>query len=450
MHIAKMALLLLFMHPFIESMDIVPVQNKWHLLAPDMVYGCADKLDFYSCDSLRLSCKNYHRIIDHEYWNTKTKQMYSIAPRLDVDLYTKNLIFYCSSPSGPHIDLIWLTNEENKRETNAIRYLAGLFDKDLWKWERGLYDAKFREALFKAYASDFERDKRDWETPSTCFGGLQIIRLILHQTGNINFQNEEGNTLLHCAKRRPQYEYLLQQPDIDVNILNKKGESPLLYAIKYPTKTAYNCSEDKGGYDINWYLAAALLADARADIKIKTNKGKTLLHYASKCASSTVKTLIERFTQDDLIAVDNKGRTALYLAVKHCNRDAVELLFPQFPDHLKYAVDKDGKTLLHVGTMHKYCDSKTVKYLLAQFPQDKKYIRDHNGKTFLDYAYETDNLCWLLGNERGEKYVVSEEDMNTFLSYSFGNYGVALVLGHKTALFVGLLFSMAAYCYMKK
>ncbi len=439
--------LLLFIPSIVAAMDMVPVQSKWHSLAPEMVYGFADKLDFYSCDSLRQSCKNYHRIIDHKYWDTKTKQMYSIAPWMDVDLYTKNLIFYCSSPSGPHIDLVWSTNEENKHETRAIRYLAALFDKDLWHVERGLYHHKHRETLFKVYASDFERNKRDWETPYTYFGGLQIIRLILHQTGNINFQNEEGNTLLHCAKRPEQYKYLLQQSDIDLNIPNNKGETPLLYAIKYPTKTSYKGPEDMGGYDIHWYLAAALLADVRADIKIKTNKGKTLLHYAAKCGSSIVKTLIERFTQDDLIAMDTKGRTALYLAVKHGNGDAVEFLFPQFPDQLKYATDKDGRTLLHVASIKKY-NSSMIKYLLTQFPQYKKYIRDKNGKTFVDYAYETNNLRWLI--EKEKKYLVSEQDMNIFLSYSFVNYLGALVLEYKRALLFGSLCSVAAYFCMKK
>jgi ankyrin repeat protein len=430
-------------------MDIVPVQGKWHTLAKDMIVVIADELDFYSCDSLRQSCKHYHQIIDHEYWNIKTKQMYVIAGQMDVDLYTKNMIFFCSTSGRPHMDLVGVTRHENRRETRAIMYLAAMFDKDLWRWESGLYDSRFRETLFKVYASDFERDKRDCKTPSYYFGGVQIIRLIFHQTGNINFQNEEGNTLLHCAKRPEQYRYLLQHPDIDVNVPNKKGETPLLYAIKNPIQRLCGCSQGTAPYDSVRNLAMALLEDDRTDIRIKTHTQKTALHYAAKYFSDIVEILIKRLSHDDLNVIDNKGRTPLYLAIKYGRICAVKFLFSLLPDEMKFSTDNNGKTLLHIATEGKWVNSNIIRYLL-QFVGQKKnvYVRDHQGKTFLDYLYEKNNhLRWL--TEEDNEYL-SEEDKNVILSYSFKDYLIMLILRHKKALVLGSLFSAVAYFYMKK
>jgi hypothetical protein len=82
---------------------------------------------------------------------------------------------------------------------------------------------------------------------------------------------------------------------------------------------------------------------------------------------------------------------------------------------MKFAVDSDGKTLLHVAAGRRN-ESKVIKYLLSQFPVSMKYVRDKQGKTFLDYQYKKDRLEWLIEEETD--YPVSEEDKTIFLAYS--------------------------------
>ncbi len=470
MNIVKGILLLLFIPSIVAAMNMVPLQSKWHTLSPEMVYGFAHKLDFYTCDSLRLSCKDYRRIINHTYWKQKIKEMYSIAQCIDVDLYIKNMIFFATK-SGRSDGFYNASLPQNRQETDAIRRLAYNLDEKLWNVGCQLYNPSYREILFKAYSGDFFGGKRG-RSP---YGELQIIQLIVHQTGNINFQNEEGNTLLHCAGGQMQYKYLLQQPDIDVDRRNNKGETPLHCAIANPVWIPYTGPLHIGGAGIDeWKLARALLEDGRADIKAVTNKGKTIFHYAARYASNRKKgfeyletettgfyileLLIERLKKDgldNLLAVDNKGRTALYLAVKHGHPDAVERLFPFFSDEIKFSTDGNGQTLLHRAAMHKYSNSKVIKYLLAQFPAEMKYVRDSDGKTFLDYAYDPSHgLMYLIKND--DKYPVSSQDMDKFLTYSKKGYLndvkkplILGVLGYKKSLFLGFLAIIGAYFYIK-
>jgi len=402
-------------------MDIVPVhQSKWHLLVPEILFNIVDNLDFYSCESLRKSCKNFRSIINSEYCRARIRQLGDVAQQMDVDSYTRNMVFLVRHNASMCAYFLFRdTNEENRHETKALWHLAGEFDEKLWPYYESdgvqFYNEKHLETMFKILAKDSEKNTRDYSTPGHYFGGLQIIRLILCSTMNVNFQNEEGNTLLHCAKRLNQCKYLLNQSGIDVNIQNKKGETPLCYAIKHPRYRCYNGSYDVMAGVYEWDQANTLIADKRTNLFLKTKKGKTIFHYAAQCGSNrkghrdlrcTTKTtgfyilklLVERLQQDDLFAVDNKGRTALYLAVKHGHIDAVELLFPKFSDHVKFSVDKDGKTLLHTATHKKYGDGdKVIMYLFTQFPKEMKYVRDREGKTFFDYVQDKEEIIlWLL------------------------------------------------------
>jgi ankyrin repeat protein len=399
---------------------------------------------------------------------------------MDVDTYTRNMIFLAKKENYyrvhkllvvPHqnlnslADRLWLaTNRDNHYQTANLQYLVEEHNKKQKKQKasidmKELYKGDHLDALIDI----FENNSCD-----------NVMRLILHQRPDINAQNSTGNTLLHCAKHKHQYNSLLSQLKIDVNIQNEKGETPLHFAIKNPRWIPYTGPLHIGGAGIDeWGQAEALLKDVRTNVLLRTNKGKTVLHYAAQYASNRkkgfeylrtdvtgfyiLKLLVEKLDKNDVLVVDSSGKTALYLAVKHGHTDAVEFLFPLFPDEMKFSINKNGKTLLHIATEYKYNNSKIIKYLIAQFPDQKKYVRDHQGKTFLDYAYENDKLQWLtekdkkdMVSEKDKEYVISEEDNNIVVSYSFRDYLVAFILGHKKVLILGSLASLAAYFYMRR
>ena len=64
---------------------------------------------------------------------------------------------------------------------------------------------------------------------------VDLMKMLLPYVSNINMQNTEGMTALMSAAQNANsvvYNYLLAQPNIDVNIKNNKGDTALTIAIK--------------------------------------------------------------------------------------------------------------------------------------------------------------------------------------------------------------------------
>ena len=442
-----LVLSLFFIHDAgIQCMELIPVQTNWHLLQPEIVRAIADNLDFLDCNNMRQSCQHFRTCINAEYYKKKVDHLMNIAKELDIDTYTRNMIFFNLSPKNDTADrgdcylfqhhkncynygckLYGATNGKNREDTKSINALLKTARADWGK----IYKKEYLENLYPIveYSSN-----------------QSIIRLFLHL--DVNHKNKKGNSLLHFAKWKVCSD-LLQRTDIEVNNTNNEGETPLHYAIKHPYWQEYSGHLHIGGAGINrWDQAETLLQDKRTDIFITTNKGRTALHYAAKYGSnrtkgfqylSTKKTgfyilklIVERLQQDhqhDLYAMDNEGKTALYLAIENGHLDATKFLFPLFPDDIKFAVDEHGRTLLHIAAMNKWNASKLIKYLLSGFPEKIKYLRDIHSKTFLDYYVDkADGLGSLRSlMEKDDEYPIDPKDMNKFLTYSSNEWIVASI-----------------------
>jgi len=105
-------------------MDIVPIQSRWHTLAPEMMFKISDELDFCSYENVRRCCidfykhikpKNYYVGFDEsmyfhelrknrnilfkvassiqEYLKPK-KTIEALYNEMDVETYTKKMIFF--------------------------------------------------------------------------------------------------------------------------------------------------------------------------------------------------------------------------------------------------------------------------------------------------------------------------------------------------------------------
>lgn len=136
---------------------------------------------------------------------------------------------------------------------------------------------------------------------------------------DINLQfTENMNTILHlCCSIKDLYHFiskLLTRKDIDVNIANINGATPLHLAM----------SSQNNDYSI------ALIQDNRVQVNAKDKGDQTPLHYAASNWSSVP--LIDLLLKPDLNpnAIDKDGKTPLFIACELGLADNVEILLNDF------------------------------------------------------------------------------------------------------------------------
>ena len=162
---------------------------------------------------------------------------------------------------------------------------------------------------------------------STCFAGsyddffravqqdnATAVKQLLARGFDANTLDPKGNLGLMLAIREPSPQVALvlaNAPKIDVNLLNKQGESPLMMTAL------------KGQFDL-----AEVLIKKGADVN-KT--GWTPLHYAATSANlPIIKLLLENYAYID--AESPNGSTPLMMASMYGNAEAVKLLIDEGAD----------------------------------------------------------------------------------------------------------------------
>lgn len=111
-------------------------------------------------------------------------------------------------------------------------------------------------------------------------GNLEIAKLLLEHGANINYQGSYNDTALHEAiknRHRDITEYLINIEDINLNLQNKEGKTPLHLAVLY-------------GYS----EIVRLLVEKKSSLDIQDKFGQTALHIAiQKNHLKSVKLLLE-------------------------------------------------------------------------------------------------------------------------------------------------------------
>ena len=177
---------------------------------------------------------------------------------------------------------------------------------------------------------------------SACFdGNLEELRAVVTRGDNVNSQNADGETALMCAVATSDIEdqdskvrLLLEQPSIDVNMSDKRGETALMYAAQ----------------EGNLEAVKVFLEDGRADVNIQNQKGQTALTKTAHRLSQTdrgeflkiLKLLLEQPSLDVNLADDN-GFTALHAVAFLGHIEAVKLLLADDRTDVNYK-DKHKKT----------------------------------------------------------------------------------------------------------
>ena len=150
------------------------------------------------------------------------------------------------------------------------------------------------------------------------------LKAALARGDNMNSQNADNQTALMLAvadgenkDQESMVRLLLEQPSIDVNMNDKRGETALMYAAQ----------------ECNVEAMKILLEDKRVDVNIQNQEGQTALTKTAQRLSQAdrgefveiIKLLLEQPSLDVNLADDN-GFTALHAATFYGHVEAVKLL----------------------------------------------------------------------------------------------------------------------------
>ena len=229
------------------------------------------------------------------------------------------------------------------------------------------------------------------------------INVLLNAGAEINTENEDGFTCLHVAVSghcNKETLHALLDHGADVNATNKLNQTPLSLA----------CST--GNED-----TISVLLTAGTDLSITNFDGKTCLHDAvdGGCSKDVLQVLIDHGV--DVNVTDKLNCTALMLASKKKNEDAIEVLLNAGAD--THFADADGYTCLYYATDGD-C-SKEVLQAIISYGADVNATNKTN-VTALMIACErwNENAINILFNA-GANPNIADADGRTCLHYAVEN-----------------------------
>lgn len=200
-------------------------------------------------------------------------------------------------------------------------------------------------------------------SPST-----EIIQHVLDYGYDINYKDEDGNTILHFAAMSfyPETVRFFISKGLDLEAVNKMGETPLFVAAK-----------KNGNLEI-----IEIFIEAGANVKTTCNGGANLLIIAAGFNPNPqiVKYLLKKGF--DIEACDDDGLTALLSAAAwQRNSDVLDVLIEAGANI--GAKTKNGENLFHLAACNKSCD--VVRYVSLAFSTSDT---NDDGSTCLERALQ--------------------------------------------------------------
>ena len=203
---------------------------------------------------------------------------------------------------------------------------------------------------------------------------LRLIRLLIQEGGDVNAQDEDGETPLHWAMATDgNYEVARLLIENGADLANNTVDEST------PLHTYFNST-----------VAQVLLRNDWIEETLSNSQGMSIVHFLAWSSKSTSKLLEKGVTHTaaGLWSVDGFGRTCLHLAASRGNLEILEYLLERASLTEVRRADNEGRTALHYTVQNKRL--KTVDMLLSR--GGDLCAKDHSARTVLHHAARWGNL----------------------------------------------------------
>ena len=203
---------------------------------------------------------------------------------------------------------------------------------------------------------------------------LRLIRLLIQEGGDVNAQDEDGETPLHWAMARGgNYEVARLLIENGADLANNTIDEST------PLHTYFNDT-----------VAQVLLRVGWIEETLPNAQGMSIVHFLAWSSKSTSK-LLEKgvaHTSAGLWSVDGYGRTCLHLAASRGNLEILGYLLERASLIEVRRTENEGRTALHYTVQNKRL--KTVDMLLSR--GGDLYAKDNLARTVIHHAARWGNL----------------------------------------------------------
>lgn len=262
---------------------------------------------------------------------------------------------------------------------------------------------------------------------------------------DVNVQDYLGRTPLTLAihwGKDLSTKKLLSHPRIDITSSRIRGESPLINAaIQGWTEIVLSLLQNIPNVDrffdstgrtiLHWTIMMGMmeafkicLSKQRTIIDWADNRGMTALHYAAQDgAFEAVNLLLERMCT---ISKTKFGETPLHLAASRGHHRILELLLTNFPRTVLNEKDNMGWTITHRAVTSG--NDNLIKFLLDQEDLDLTR-KDHHGRAAVAFAasYASEAVLQMFLNKRGKDVRSRDSFGNTLLHLAIAADNVATI-----------------------
>ncbi|OHT11503.1 hypothetical protein TRFO_19046 [Tritrichomonas foetus] len=253
------------------------------------------------------------------------------------------------------------------------------------------------------------------------YDSRKIMNLLINNPRiDLNPIDYEGNTPLHYSIKKYNkeiFDLLLCFESLDINIRNKNHETPLIAAFK-------------DNYDKSRNFILKLLGKKNIDTNLSDQLGYSPLHHAIKLNDELIVKILVKNPLTDVNSQTIEGLTPIHLAAQKKLNHVIRLLL-QSPSILLNVVDFENKCPLHFAAESKkcwfgmkmfnpymYCEKfdNSLFRLLINFDFSTGNIQDQEGNTPFHVALKNsefdgslfkncDNLDLFRCNLKGESYL---------------------------------------------
>ena len=212
------------------------------------------------------------------------------------------------------------------------------------------------------------------------------------------------------------HEILCEYLGADVNATNKRGDTPLIYAVKVQLPEV---------------VRLLTKMESNLDVNAANTAGTTALHYAAAFDNKEIATILLQLKADVFIK-DKTGKTAVHIACKYGSRKVLQLMKDtNCHRNQKFvrATDLEGNTPLMLAKSALNYSPQNVNLLIACGSNLLAF--NHNHKRVLHFYSDVDDV------EINENLLHKEPSLLQHINYDHETaLHVAAKCGHKDTCFL--------------